>query len=78
VIGGLYTKRAGSAAAMAAIAAGVGALLTVRFGFVDDYPWLDPTLTGLVAATAAFAVVTALSVFSSEGHQSKGRVETQG
>jgi solute:Na+ symporter, SSS family len=59
VIGGLYTRRAGSGAAMAAIITGVAALLVVRFGFGDEYPWLDPTLTGLVAATVAFALTTA-------------------
>lgn len=69
VIGGLCTKRAGSAAAMAAIGTGVGALLTVRFGLVDDYPWLDPTLTGLVAAAAAFGAATVLSAFSAESHR---------
>ena len=69
VIGGLYTKRAGSAAAMAAIVAGVAALLVVRFGFGNEYPWLDPTLTGLVVAVVAFVFVTALPVPSSTGHR---------
>ena len=60
VIGGLFTRRAGSAAAMAAIAAGVAALLVVRFGLGNEYPWLDPTLAGLLAAAVAFTCVTAL------------------
>jgi SSS family solute:Na+ symporter len=60
VVGGLYTRRAGSGAAMAAIAAGVAALLVVRFGFSNEYPWLDPTLVGLLAASAAFTCATAL------------------
>jgi SSS family solute:Na+ symporter len=59
VIGGLYTQRAGSAAAMSAIAAGVAALLVARFGFGDQFPWLDPTVSGLVAAALAFALTSA-------------------
>lgn len=60
VIGGLYTRRAGSGAAMAAIVAGVAGLLIARFGLGGVYPWLDPTLTGLIAAAAAFAAVAAV------------------
>jgi len=60
VIGGLWSRRAGSREALGAIAAGVTTLLVVRFGAVGRYPWLDPTLTGLVAAAVAFVVVLAL------------------
>ncbi|MBI3047544.1 MAG: sodium:solute symporter family protein [Acidobacteria bacterium] len=60
VIGGLSSKRAGSAAAMAAIVAGVAALLVVRFAAGGAFPGLDPTLAGLVAAALAFAAVTLL------------------
>jgi TRAP-type C4-dicarboxylate transport system permease small subunit len=49
---------------MAAIAAGVAALLVVRFGFGNEYPWLDPTLVGLLAAAVAFTCVTALRTFA--------------
>ena len=59
VIGGLYTRRADSAAALAAIAAGVGTLLTVRFGAGVSYAWLDPSLAGLTAAAIAFTAVAA-------------------
>ena len=69
VIGGLYTTRAGSRAAMAAIISGVAALLVVRFGFGDAYPWLDPTLTGLVAAAVAFALATATHTLASTRHR---------
>jgi SSS family solute:Na+ symporter len=55
VIGGLYT-RAGSAAALSSIAAGIVTLLVVRFAFVDRYPWLDATLAGLIAAAVAYAI----------------------
>ncbi len=54
VLGGLYSRRAGQAEALAAILAGVVALLVVRFGVAGPYPWLDPTLCGLVAAGLAF------------------------
>ncbi len=57
IIGGLYTK-AGSAAALSAIAAGVLTLLVVRFGGLIT--WLDPTLAGLIAAGVAFTAVAAL------------------
>jgi SSS family solute:Na+ symporter len=57
VLGGLYLRHASRAAALAAIAAGVAVLLVVRFGVAGRWPWLDPTLTGLVAAAIAFVVV---------------------
>ena len=57
VLGGLYSRRAGQIEALAAIMAGVLTLLVVRFGFAARYPWLDPTLCGLVAAGVAFVGV---------------------
>ena len=57
VLGGLYSRRAGQAEALAAIVAGVTVLLVVRFGVAGRYPWLDPTLSGLIAAAIAFLVV---------------------
>ena len=57
VVGGLLWRRAGAAEALSAIAAGVTTLLVVRFGVAGRYPWLDPTLTGLVAAAVVFIVV---------------------
>ena len=59
VVGGLYT-RAGSAAALASIGAGVATLLVVRFTLASTFPWLDATLAGLVAAAIAFGL-TALA-----------------
>ncbi|HET9270918.1 MAG TPA: hypothetical protein VFO31_22225, partial [Vicinamibacterales bacterium] len=57
VLAGLYSKRAGSAEALGSIAAGVLTLLVVRFGVAARYPWLDPTLTGLVAAALVFFAI---------------------
>ena len=57
VLGGLLSRRAGSAEALGAIAAGVGTLLVVRFRVAGGYAWLDPTLTGLVAAALVFAAI---------------------
>jgi SSS family solute:Na+ symporter len=57
VIGGLYTRRAGTPEALAAIAAGVCTLLVVRFQLAARYSWLDPSLTGLLVAGAAFMLV---------------------
>jgi SSS family solute:Na+ symporter len=60
VLGGLYSRRAGSREAMAAIAAGVLTLVVVRFGVAARIPWLDPTLVGILAAGAVFLSVRAL------------------
>jgi SSS family solute:Na+ symporter len=60
VIGGLLSRRAGSAEALGAIAAGVAALLVVRFGVAGRHAWLDPTLTGLAAAAAVFVFILLL------------------
>lgn len=60
VLGGLYSRRAGQTEALAAIAAGVIVLLVVRFGVAGRYPWLDPTLSGLIAAALAFLAVMLL------------------
>src|SRR5262245_54834725 len=57
VLAGLYSRRAGQAEALAAIVAGVTVLLVVRFGVAGRYQWLDPTLSGLVAAGIAFVLV---------------------
>ena len=54
VLGGLFSRRAGPTEALAAIVAGVVVLLVVRFGVAEGYPWLDPTLGGLMAAAVAF------------------------
>ena len=60
ILGGLYTQRTRSGEALAAIAAGVVAMFTVRLDFFSGYRWLDPTLAGLLAASTAFAAVAAL------------------
>ena len=44
----------------ASITAGVVAMFAVRLGFAGGYQWVDPTLAGLLAASAAFAAVAAL------------------
>jgi solute:Na+ symporter, SSS family len=54
VLGGLYSRRAGSAEALGSIAAGVATLLVVRFWVAGRHPWLDPTLAGIVAAAVVF------------------------
>ncbi len=58
VLGGLYSRRAGSAEALGAIAAGVATLLVVRFGVAGRYPWLDPTVAGLIAAAVVFLAMS--------------------
>jgi SSS family solute:Na+ symporter len=56
IIGGLYTRRAGSTAALAAIMAGVGTMLLLRFGVPARPPWMDPPSLGVVAAAIAYAI----------------------
>lgn len=60
VVGGLYARRAGSAEALASIVTGVLTLLVIRFFLAAQYPWLDPTLTGIIAAAIAFFAVMAI------------------
>ena len=60
VLGGLVSKRAGAAEALAAIAAGLLTLVIVGLGPLRVmYPWLDPTLTGILASAIAFAATRA-------------------
>jgi SSS family solute:Na+ symporter len=57
IVGGLYTARPGSAAALSSIAAGLATLFVVRFGVTPRYRWVDPVLAGIVLAAIAYAVV---------------------
>jgi SSS family solute:Na+ symporter len=59
VIGGLVSRRASSIEALASIAAGIATLAVVGLAPLP-YPWLDPTLSGLVASTVAFVLVLAV------------------
>ena len=56
IVGGLYVQRARSREALSAICAGVLTLFVVRFAVLPHYPWIDPTLSGIVGATLAFCV----------------------
>jgi SSS family solute:Na+ symporter len=56
VLGGLFSRRATSLAALASIIAGVGVCLAALFIPHPPDWWLDPGVLGLVAAGAAFAV----------------------
>jgi solute:Na+ symporter, SSS family len=60
ILGGLYVPRAGTAEALSAIAAGVGAMLSVhvRTGGAG-YGALTPALAGCAAASIAFFIVLA-------------------
>jgi SSS family solute:Na+ symporter len=60
VLGGLYTRRAGSVSAMSAIIGGVGTMLVLRFGLMDRPAWVDPPTIGLVVAALAFALTARL------------------
>jgi SSS family solute:Na+ symporter len=60
IIGGLYLKRPGPPAAVAAIVAGLVMLFAVRFAVTPRYPWVDPALAGILGAALAYAVATAV------------------
>jgi SSS family solute:Na+ symporter len=57
VLGGLFTTRARSSAALAAMAAGVITLFVVRYVMAAGVRWLDPALAGIVAGAFAFGAV---------------------
>jgi solute:Na+ symporter, SSS family len=60
VVGGLFTRRAGTPEALASIAAGVTTRLGVQF--ITDgrgWGWADPTLIGIAAAGLGFTLVMA-------------------
>lgn len=57
IVGGLYTRRPGTRAALAAIGAGVGTMLVLAFLVPGRSPWLDPAATGVVASAVAFALI---------------------
>ena len=60
IVGGLYIRRADSAAALASIAAGLVTLFGVRFAVKPYYPWVDHVLAGIAAAAIAYFVVIAI------------------
>lgn len=57
VAAGLYTRKPGTPEALAAIGAGLMALVAVRFLVPDRPRLMDPTLIGLMVSAAAFALV---------------------
>ena len=59
VLGGLFLRRPRTREALAAIAAGVTTLFVARFVLAGAIRWMDPTLTGILAAAAAFFLVLA-------------------
>ena len=60
ILGGLYVPRAGTAEALSAIVAGVGAMLFAQLTTAGrGYGILTPALVGFIAATLAFFLVLA-------------------
>jgi len=66
LIAGLYSKGSGARGALAAIGAGVAALLLARAGLWSFPVWLTPSLLGIGAASVAYVVVV--------GFQQRGRL----
>ena len=56
VLGGLISRGAGAPEALASIAAGIIVLAVTGLGWRPS-PWVDPTLSGLVASAVAYVVV---------------------
>lgn len=56
VMGGLFTRRAGTPEALAAIGAGIAVLLALQLSGRGT-GWLNPNLMGLLAATAIFSTL---------------------
>ena len=61
ILGGLYTRRAGSREAIASVAAGVATLFFVHFLLAASYSWLNPTLVSLAAAALVFIALMAFN-----------------
>jgi SSS family solute:Na+ symporter len=61
ILGGLYAPRAGAAAALAAMVSGVAALFAVRLSAPAGVVWLNPTLSGIAAAAAAYSAVAVVA-----------------
>ena len=59
VVGGLFVRRAGTREALAAITAGVIALFFARLVLAGTVRWVDPTVAGILAASAAYFLVLA-------------------
>jgi SSS family solute:Na+ symporter len=69
IVGGLYVRRSTSAGALAAIAAGVGGMLTVQLSTRGaGFGVLTPAPAGLLAAAAAWAIVTIVSPVKARSH----------
>jgi SSS family solute:Na+ symporter len=57
IVAGLFVKRGGAPEALAAIAAGNATLFVVAFVAASRPIWLDPSLTGIVVAAAAYVTM---------------------
>jgi solute:Na+ symporter, SSS family len=60
VVAGLYTRRPGTAAALAAMAGGVAGVLAVRAGLAPGGAWATPYTIGLLGAAGGYVIGMAL------------------
>ena len=67
VLGGLWVDGAGRWEALAAIVAGVLTLIVVGFGWSQRPRWLDPTMSGIIAAAACYFGVMTVRRLASHG-----------
>jgi SSS family solute:Na+ symporter len=61
IVAGLYTRRPGTPAALAAMAGGMAGVAAVRLGAVPAAAWVTPYTVGLTAAAVCFVAGTFLS-----------------
>ena len=60
IVGGLFVRRGGTAAAFASIVTGLVTLFIVAVLISPRPRWLDPTMTGIVMAAVAYALTIAV------------------
>jgi SSS family solute:Na+ symporter len=73
IVAGLYVRRSTSAGALAAIAAGVGGMMTVQLLTGGaGYGILTPAPAGLIAAGAGWAIVTVVNPARARSHVQSG------
>jgi len=78
VVAGLYTRRPGTPAALAAMAGGVAGVAAVRLGALPAAAWVTPYTVGLTAAALCFVVGTLLSPARTRSSPPPGSPPLQG
>lgn len=78
VVAGLYTRKPGTPAALAAMAGGLAGVAAVRFGALPTAAWVTPYTVGLAAAAVCFLAGTLLSPKHTRSSPPPGSTPVQG